>query len=152
MDKPLFYAAVFWIFTNSEWKILFQKRANTWYRDWYYQLPSWHIEEYEWMQASIVRECKEEINVEITKLKLSHITQWINPEWREYFNVYFLIDEYEWEIKNLEEDKCSELYWATEDEINTDILYEKDREILNYIKKWINFSETSPWEDEFNTK
>jgi len=144
MENPLFYAAVFAIIKNAEWKILFQKRSNTWYRDWFYQLPSWHIEKYEWMHASVKREVKEEINIDILDMNLKHITQWINPKWREYFNVYFEVLKYSWEIKNLEIEKCSELYWATREEISLNKLFEKDREILNFIDSNISFSETSP--------
>lgn len=150
MENPLFYAAVFWIIRNNTWEILFQKRENTWFRDGSYQLPSWHIEKYEGMKKSLIRECKEEINIDITELELIHITQWINTKWREYFNVYFEISDFTWEIKNLEKDKCSELYWAWVDEINTNKLFEKDREILNFIEQWIKFSETKPCGDEFN--
>jgi len=151
MKNPLFFAAVFWIFRDSDWKILFQKRQNTWYRDWFYQLPSWHIEQYEWMQTSIIRECREEIGVNIQELELCHITQWINPKEREYFNVYFNILKYDWVIENLEKEKCSELYWATQEEIQTNSLFEKDREILDFIKSWKYFSETSPFKNEFTS-
>lgn len=151
MENPLFYAAVFWIIKNNEWKILFQKRANTWYRDGFYQLPAGHIESYEGMSESLKRELKEEINISVKNMRQVHITHWINPTWREYFNCYFEILEYSDEIKNLEKDKCSELYWATEDEIKTNKLFTKDKEILEFIDNWVCFSETKPGEGEFNS-
>ncbi len=152
MDKPWFFSAVFWIIRDKEWRILFQKRANTWYRDGSYQLPSWHVEAYEGMEKAIKRELLEEINVNITSFDLVHITQWINPNWREYFNIYFEVHKFDWDIQNLEKDKCSELYWATEEEIESNVLFEKDKEILKHIKNWIKFSETAPWDNEFNSK
>jgi len=149
MNTPWFFAASFGIIRNSDWNILFQKRLNTWYRDWFYQLPSWHIEKHESMQNSMIRELKEEININVKNLKVSHITQWVNEKWRDYFNIYFEIIDYTWEIKNLEKGKCSELYWANEKEIKENPYFSKDKEILEYINKWVCFSETTPNDDEF---
>lgn len=142
MRKPSFYAATFGIMRDSEGKILFQKRCNTGYRDGCYQLPCWHVEKVEGMEKSMIRKLQEEINIDVTSLELRHITQCIKPWWREYFNIYFEILEYTWSIENLEWDKCSELYWATNDEIQSNPLFEKDREILNYIERGVCFSES----------
>lgn len=94
------------------------------------------------MEKSMIRKLQEEINIDVTSLELRHITQCIKPWWREYFNIYFEILEYTWSIENLEWDKCSELYWATNDEIQSNPLFEKDREILNYIERGVCFSES----------
>ena len=144
MRKGEFYSAMFGIIKNEKWEILFQKRANTWFRDWKYQLPSWHLEWEEKMVESLIRELKEELWIEVEEkdCELVHITHRVEPKWRVYFNAYFNVNAYSWELKNLETHKCDELYWASKNEIDTNELFAYDREILDLIYEWSKFSET----------
>lgn len=141
MRKPEYYSAVYWIIRNSKWEILFQKRQNTGFRDWCFQIPSWHIEWKESMEDALIREMKEEINIELKKCELIHISHRISKDERVYFDCYFKILEYTWEIRNLEPDKCSELTVININEIKEKDLFWYDLDVIKKIEKWEKFSE-----------
>lgn len=142
MQNPNFYSAVFWIIKNEKWEMLFQKRQNTGFRDWLYQLPSWHLEWVETMKEAMIRELKEEINIIIKEeeLEILHIAHVVSPN-RVYFNIYMLVSNYKWEIKNLEPNKCSEIVFKKYDEIRNNPDFEYEVETLEKIFKWEKFSE-----------
>jgi 8-oxo-dGTP pyrophosphatase MutT (NUDIX family) len=60
-----YYSAVFGIIKNEKWEILFQRRANTGFSDWLLQLPAGHLEWEEFFKEALIREMKEEINIDI---------------------------------------------------------------------------------------
>lgn len=142
MRQPNFYSAVYAIIKNEKWEILFQKRQNTWFKDWYYQLPSWHIEWGEFIKKSCIREMKEELNIDILEedLKLLHVLHRVTKD-RVYIDFYLEVLKYSWELRNNELEKCSEIKFF---DINN--LWEKDFvmfdiESIKKSKSWIFFSE-----------
>ena len=142
MRKPEFYSAVFWIIKNEKWKILFQKRQNTGFRDWLYQLPSWHLEWRETMKESLIRELEEEINIKAKEedLEILHISHVICPD-RVYFNIYIKVLKYFWELNNNEIEKCSELVFKSYEEIKDNPDFKYEVETLENIFNWDKFSE-----------
>lgn len=140
MRSPEHFSAVYWIIRDANWKILFQRRANSWFNDGILQFPSGHIEWEETYFQALLREMKEEINIEFKKsdVKLVHVLHRINTWERVYFDVFFEIQNYTWEIQNLEPDKCSELGFF--DANNGDIT-PYNIEILEHIEKWVSLSE-----------
>lgn len=139
--KPEFYAAVFWIIKDENWNILFQKRQNTWFADWFYQLPSWHIEWEETYNEALIREMKEELWIDILEknIKLVHISHRITKNDRVYFDIFFEITLYNWEITNTEPEKCSELKFL--DYKNENLVINYNKLALENIEKWTAFSE-----------
>lgn len=142
MRQANFYSAVFAIIKNDKWEILFQKRQNTGFRDWMYQLPSWHLEWKEIMKESLIRELKEELNIEVNDedMNILHISHVICPD-RVYFNIYIEIIKYTWELKNLEPEKCSEIVFKDFEKIKNDKKFLYEVETLEKIFTWICFSE-----------
>ena len=140
MRNPEFYSAVFWIICDSEWKILFQKRQNTWYMDRWYQLPSGHLEGTETMEEWLIRELKEEIGISPTSLKISHITH-RNAGDRVYFTIFAEIFTYDGEIQNLETEKCSELRFIDIENDDTSNIVPYNLEVLDWIKNGISLWE-----------
>lgn len=142
MRQPNFYSAVFAIIKNEKWEILFQQRQNTGFRDWMYQLPAWHLEWSETMKTWLIRELKEELNIEVSEkdMNILHITHSVSPE-RVYFNIYIEILKYSWVLKNLETEKCSEIVFKNFDEIKNDEKYLYEVETLEKIFAWESFSE-----------
>lgn len=138
-----YYSAAFAIIKDEQWKILFQKRANTGFRDGFYQLPSGHLEWEESMIACIIREVKEEINLDVAEkdCRVVHMSHSVNPWERTYFNIYIEISTYSWELKNMETNKCSELRFIDRDEIRTSELCAYDNYILEKIEAWEPFSD-----------
>jgi len=122
MERSWFNAAVFGIFKNNKWEILFQKRQNTWFADGYLQVPSWHIEyiPVETIQQAFIREMKEEIWIDIQEKHLSIIYTQFNcwKATKSYFNFFFEVSTYTWDIRNNEPDKCEELVWIHPDDFH----------------------------------
>lgn len=69
MRTPDCYSACYAIIENSKWEILFQKRANTGFRDGCFQMPAGHIEWEETMKECLIREMKEELNIDINNIR-----------------------------------------------------------------------------------
>ena len=111
MRTPEFYAAVYGIVKNPEGKILFQRRANSGFNDGILQLPSGHIEWEESYFEALQREMLEEIGIELQEsdVKLCHILHRVNRGNRVYFDIFFEIQNYIWNIQNKEPHKCTEL-------------------------------------------
>lgn len=139
---PEYYSAVFVIIKDPESRILFQKRKNTWFRDWEYQLPSWHVEFRETIAQATIRELNEELDINVLEkdIEVLHISHVDTPD-RVYFNIYANVLRYSWEIKNKEPDKCSELTYFSLEDIGTDPLFSYEYETLCKINQWFYFSE-----------
>lgn len=138
-----YYSAVFWIIKNKKWEILFQRRANTGFSDWLLQLPSGHLEWEEFFKEALIREMKEEINIDIKEenIELKHISHRIKKEERVYFDIYLSIKNYSWEIHNNEPDKCSELIFIDLNNYNENEMAWFDVNVLKMIQQWEAFSE-----------
>lgn len=140
MQEPQFFAAVYGILENKEWKILFLKRKNTGFMDGMYGLPAWHLEWFESLKVWAAREIKEEIwiDVDLDDLELIHNSH-RNSWWeRIYFDFYYRIHDYSWEISNKEEDKCELLEYLEPDDKR---IVPYVREVIWLIWKWEKFSE-----------
>lgn len=144
MRQANFYSAVFAIIKNDKWEILFQKRKNTWYMDWFYQLPSWHLEWRETMKAWMIRELKEELGIDVLEkdLNILNISHRLSEQReRVYFNIYIEVLNYSWEITNNEPDKCEELRYISRKDFNDLWVVEYNLEILDIIKRGVYISE-----------
>jgi len=143
MSIAEYYWAVFWIIKNDKWEILFQRRKNTWFADWLFQLPSWHMEWDELFKEAFIREMKEEINIDVNDndVDVKHISHRIWKNNRVYFDVYLIVNKYSWEIINNEPDKCSELKFINLDNYNKDEMIWFDLDVIKLIKEWKQISE-----------
>lgn len=110
-DKFLFFGAVFLVLKYED-QVLLSQRQNTGHEDGNYGLVSGHIERGETAEQALVREVKEEANLDIStaNLEIVHMMQRQYPD-RTYFDVYITADSYTGELKNMEPEKCSDLWW-----------------------------------------
>ena len=117
--KELFKSAVYMIITKDN-KILVQKREGT--NAWcgYYALPAGHIDVGENQYEALVREAKEELNIDID---INNITNSYTVLRRNFYNMnnkksdnyidfYFEISKYNGTPSIAETNKCSELLWV----------------------------------------
>lgn len=105
-------------------KVLLLKRQNTGYCDGLYGVPAGHIDDLELGTAAMIRELKEEINLDITVDNLEQICTFhkINPP-RVYVHYIFKVTNFnESQIKNMEPHKCSELKWFDMDSLPENIV------------------------------
>ncbi len=92
-------------------KVLLQRRFNTGYEDGNYSLPAGHVDAGESFTQAIVREVKEEINIDIPKnIKVVHMAH-RKADDSERIDAYFIAKEWSGEIKNLELNKYDDLSW-----------------------------------------
>lgn len=142
MAQPNFYSAVYAIIKNENWEILFWRRKNSGFKDWFFQLPAWHIEWDETMKQACVREMKEELNIDIWEndLEIIHISHRVCSD-RIYFDIYLEVKKYSWELKINEVDKCSELKFIDINNLPKDDFVLYDIDVVKKAEKWIAFSD-----------
>ena len=141
---PHLYGATFTIIENDKGEILLQKRLNTGYYDGWYSLPSGHIEDWEFTSESIIHEMEEELGIQIDpqKNKLVHVLHRLDHD-RQYFDICYVVDNWEGTITNKEPEKCSELLWCDPKNLPEHTAPPAVRFITSYIQHWKNmvFSE-----------
>ena len=123
------YSAVYLIIFNKDNQILLSKRASTGFMDGYYGLPSGHLEEGETISEALVRESREEINITPINFEFVRVNhrKATTENKRDYIDFYFMTNDYEGEVQNLELDKCAELKWFDVNELPENIIpYIKD--------------------------
>ncbi len=110
-DKFLFFGAVFLVLRYED-QVLLSQRKNTGHEDGNYGLVSGHIERGETAEQALIREVMEETNLDISEsnLEIVHVMQRQYPD-RTYFDVYITADSWTGELKNMEPEKCSDLWW-----------------------------------------
>ena len=125
-------------------KILMSRRFQTGYEDGKYSFPAGHVEFGETFTDCCVRELKEEIGVKIKKedLILCHMMQRYSSkgEKENRIDVFYFVDKWEGEIKNLEPDKCDDLAWFDLDNLPENTI-PYIRKFIENVKNNILFSE-----------
>lgn len=132
--KEMFKSAVHMIIMNND-KLLIQKRKGTKLWPGYYALPAGHIDVVENQYEALVREAKEELNIEINPKDITNSYVVLRRNYFEidgkklepYIDYYFEISEYQGVPSIVEQDKCDELIWADINDLpNPFINYEGD--------------------------
>lgn len=105
-------AVALWLECNG--KIFVGRRQNTGYHDGLLNLPAGHIDPDETPQEAIVRECKEEIGVDINPDDLEFLHVQYNRNLRRELDrthYYFKLNTCDFKPINTEPEKCSEVFW-----------------------------------------
>ncbi len=101
-----------YMFLIQNEKILLLRRFNTGYEDGNYGLVAGHTDGEETMREAMIREAFEEtgikINTDALKLALT-MHRWCGDH--ERIDLFFTIERWEGEIKNMEPNKCDDLSW-----------------------------------------
>jgi 8-oxo-dGTP pyrophosphatase MutT (NUDIX family) len=101
------------IIYNQQWKILVQKRSDTWKWD----LPWWRTEIPERIEDAIVREIKEETWIDdVVDLKLIHLESHFSSQKNQYFVLVIFKWQTEFSDSNIS-DEHQDYDWVTKDEI-----------------------------------
>lgn len=114
---------------------LLLRRTGTSYYDGYLSLPAGHVEEGESLKAAAIREAHEEVGVTIQPqdLKLVHVLNRpaIEKNGDTRIEFFFMTTQWQGEIQNMEQQKCSELLWANKDRIPDDTTPEVKQALTN---------------------
>lgn len=124
----------------KENKILLIRRKDTGFADGFYSMPAGKLEPKESVENAIIREVKEEINIDIKNETLKTI-QVMNRNGidRERIDYFFTVDRWNGEIKNNEPNKCDDLRWFDINNLPENTIPYIKEAVINYNKK-INFS------------
>lgn len=125
-------------------QILLHRRKNTGYQDGKWDIAaSGHVDEGETAKMAVVRECEEElgIDVKIKDLSFVHLSHRAsNIGGRTYYDIYFVVNKYHGIPKIIEPDKCSELRWFKINDLPNEIIDIRKVVLENY-KNNIQYSE-----------
>ncbi|MGN9161959.1 NUDIX hydrolase [Clostridium sulfidigenes] len=125
-------------------QILLHRRKNTGYQDGKWDIAaSGHVDEGETAKMAVVRECAEElgIDVKIKDLSFVHLSHRVsNTGGRTYYDIYFVVNKYHGIPKVIEPDKCSELRWFKIDNLPNEIIDIRKIALDNY-RNDIQYSE-----------
>ena len=125
---------------NGE-EILLQKRKDTGYRDGFYDFGAGgHVEDQESMKDAVVREAKEELNIEIKKSDNEFICIIHKNVDDIYYNGYFKVTKWKGEPIINEPEKNEELKWISINNLPDNIIEDRKQAIENY-KNNIKYSE-----------
>lgn len=142
--KELFKSAVHMLIMDNG-MVLLQKRKGSKLWPGYYALPAGHIDEGENQYDALVREAKEELDIEIDPkdIEKSYVILRRNffeidgKKLEPYIDYYFEISKYQGIPRIAELDKCDELIWADinnlpEPFVNYEGEFLSDRSITTY--------------------
>ena len=141
MEKEKFLAAVYLIIKNEEGKILLQRRQGSKLWPGFLALPAGHIDEGENAIDAVIREAREELNIEISEDDIidSFVVNRRNKSLKPYFDVYFEISSYRGNITINEPEKCSELKWCDINNLPYDMI-DFEVEAIENRREGITFS------------
>ncbi|WP_352419068.1 NUDIX domain-containing protein [Proteiniborus sp.] len=128
----------------GEVEILLHRRKNTGYQDGKWDIAaSGHVDEGETAKMAVVRECAEELGIDVKIIDLSfvHLSHRIsNNGGKAYYDIYFVVNRYDGIPKIMEPDKCSELRWFKINDLPNDII-DIRKAALDYYGIDIQYSE-----------
>lgn len=107
---------------NGKNEFLLSLRKNTGSNDGEYELPGGHLEENEDIMDAIIRETKEELNIDLNpdNLKIIHI---LHHYTEGRLNFIVSANEYKGTLKINEPEKCEKLEWFTYDELPDNVTF-----------------------------
>ena len=126
---------------NGKEEILLQKRQNTGYADGCYDFSATgHVEESESMTEAVIREAKEELDIEVKKEDLEFICMSHRNDREVYYVGYFKVSKWKGEPKINEPEKNEEIRWIDIDNIPEKIVPGRGNIVSNY-KNGIKYDE-----------
>ena len=127
---------------GTDTQILLHRRQNTGYQDGKWDIAgSGHVDEYETAQTALIRECNEELGIDVNleDITFVHLSHRLSTD-RTYYDIYFLVTAYGGAPSIMEPNKCSELKWFPINNLPNDIIECRRQDIQNYLQG-IHYSE-----------
>lgn len=118
------------LFLIRDNKILLLRRYNTGYQDGNYSVIAGHLDGGEQYDLAMIREAKEEAGIDIRSEDLRTVQVMHRKSEDERMDFFFICDNWDGEIINMEPHKCDELSWFD--------LNDLPPNIIPYIRKAIN--------------
>ena len=134
-----------YILLEQNGKILLGRRCNTGYQDGNYQVPAGHVEEGELPTEAIIRETKEEVNIDLAASDLELVHVGYRPKHDQSgdrIDLFFKAKQWSGEVKNMEPEKCDDLNWFSWDNLPENTVFHVG-EAFRCIKKGVFYNEIS---------
>lgn len=128
------------LFLIRDEKILLLRRFNTGYEDGNYSVPAGHIDGGEKTTVAMIREAKEEIDIDIDENQLRMIHVMHRKAKEERIDFFFEATECQNEPRIIETDKCDDLSWFPINDLPQNVIPYVRAAIENYKNK-VLFSE-----------
>lgn len=108
-ERVKFNASVSFIIKQDAQILLFY-RTDGYFKDGWWVLPAGYVEEGETATVAVIRECKEELNIDVSasNVKFAHVVYNLSGE-NKRMNFYFYVQDYDGILCNLEPDKCEKM-------------------------------------------
>ena len=107
------------IILNNKWEILLQKRPKTYsYKWWTRGLPWWKLQKYETFENALIREVKEETNLDVNTqdCQVINIANTFDVESKTHFiQIWVLVKKTAGDLKIMEPSKCEDLRYFSLD-------------------------------------
>jgi 8-oxo-dGTP pyrophosphatase MutT (NUDIX family) len=131
--------AVYLLLRKSD-EILLSLRQNTGYRDGSWSMVAGHVEEGEGIIDALIREAKEEADIDIKHddLEVAHVMYYYGD--RPYVHFFIICKKYSGEIRNMEPYKCGSLKFFKENNLPPNVV-EAVKAAVENIKNGKLFSE-----------
>lgn len=115
---------------NGEKEVLLALRKNTGYNDGEYELPGGHVDANEDLIQAMMREAKEELNIDLNRgdLKIEHILHHYKGN-----RLKFIIsaEKYDGELKIGEPNKCEKIEWFNINELPSNL----DKKVIKVLRE-----------------
>jgi mutator protein MutT len=124
-------------------KVLLARRSNTGYWDGSYSLPAGHVEPGESFTQALVREVGEEIGIQVSseQARVAHVLHRKSEDGDERVDMFYAVEKWEGEIKNLEPKKCDDLSWFLMTELPENTI-PYIQQVLKNIQSGVIYSES----------
>ncbi len=124
---------------EQDGQVLLHKRKGSGFYDGFYSLPAGHWEKGEFCKQTIIREAKEEANVDILGDDLE-LKMTCSSGGDSYIGLYFVATKYSGQVNNNEPDKCDDLRFFPYDALPQETVPYISL-VLEAIKKGQNYLE-----------
>jgi 8-oxo-dGTP pyrophosphatase MutT (NUDIX family) len=132
-----------YLILEKDGKVLLIRRFNTGFQDGKYSMIAGHVDEGETFTQAMIREAKEEANIDIRPgdLSVAHVLhRKSSVDGEERIDIFFKATAWVGELKNLEPHKCDEFLWANPNNVPANTI-DYIRFVLGQLQKGITYSE-----------
>jgi len=125
------------IILNNKWEILLQKRPKTYsYKWWTRGLPWWKLQKYETFENALIREVKEETNLDVNTqdCQVINIANTFDAESKTHFiQIWVLVKKTAGDLKIMEPSKCEDLRYFSLDWLPNNLFSPTETNIKLFI-------------------
>ena len=116
--------AVYVMVVNERQELLVLRRANTSYRDGFYDMPAGHLENGETLSQAAARELAEETGLQVSQGDLEFVELLHRQSSNDlvYIDVFFRAKKWEGDPRIMEPEKCDDLSWFSMDALPENIV------------------------------